>query len=122
MPITDYRFENRIFYAIESGHLSGEDGREWARRLKEAAEASPEPIVALVDARTVNSITRAAERAFIEASHTPNLLAVVVATNPITEIHSTTIGIMGQRGYTRIFRNIADAQQHAEEILSRASS
>jgi hypothetical protein len=117
MPITDYHFEQRLFFAVESGHLSGEDAEEWAQRLKVVAEASPDPIVALVDARTVRFITRAAEQAFIKASYTPNLLAVIVATNPITTVQAATIGIMGQRGYTRIFRTIEEARTHADEVL-----
>lgn len=121
MPITDYKFENRIFFAVESGHLTGEDGQDWANRLKAAAVSSPDPIIALIDARTVLSITRAAERAFIDASYTHNLMAVVVATNPRTTLQAMTIGILGQRGYTRIFRTMEEAAEYATSLIHNRS-
>ncbi len=119
MPITDYRFENRVFFAVESGFLSGEDGAEWARRLKQAAETSAEPIVALVDASTVTSMSVEAQRAFVNASRTQNLVAVVVATNPRITPLATIIGVLGQRGYTRVVSTMEQAQAHVAEILAR---
>ena len=119
MPVTDFNFQNRIFFAVESGVISGDDAKDWAKRLVECTQTSEGAVVALVDARTVTSVTRPAERIFIQASHTDNLLAVVVATNPIVSLQATTIGILGQRGYTRVFLTYEEAQQHAESLVKQ---
>jgi hypothetical protein len=87
MPITGYHFENRIFFAKESGIITREDAQEWVGRLKQLAETSELPIVALVDAMEVNSVLRAAEQLFIEGAYTDNLLA----TNAVVTIQARTI-------------------------------
>ena len=119
MPITDYKFEHRVFFALETGFLDEQDADEWARRLMEVAQKSPEPIVALVDARTAVGMNVKAESIFIKASFTPNLAAVVVITNPGGIIHATTIKMLGQPGYTRLFGTEEQAQAHVAEILAQ---
>jgi hypothetical protein len=121
MPIGDYDFSNRIFFAKETGIIAPAEAEEWARKLEKAAQSSARPIVALVDAVDVTSVTRRASDIFAKASHTDNLLAVVVATNHIVHLEATTIGFLGKRGYTRVFNNLDDARRHADEILQRYS-
>ena len=119
MPITDYTFENRIFFAKESGLITREDAQTWSVRLKAATEASETPIVALVDAMDVTFIDRVAQRIFQESSHFDNLLAVIVATNRSAALQSETIGLLGKRGYTRVLGSLEEATQEAGEILSQ---
>ncbi len=118
MPITNYSFENRVFFALETGFLDEQDASEWATRLMEVAQNSSEPVVALVDARTAIGMSVQAEHIFIKASFTPNLAAVVVIANPGAVIHATTIKLLGQPGYTRIFGTEEQAQAHVAEILN----
>lgn len=120
MPITDYTFENRVFFAVETGFLDEQDASEWATRLMEVAQNSPKPIVALVDSRTAVGMSVKAESIFIKASFTPNLAAVVVIANPAAVIHATVIKLLGQPGYTRIFGTEEQAQAHVAEILAQS--
>ena len=122
MPITDYHFENRIFFAKESGDISKEDAQQWVKRLQKTASSSELPIVALVDVMEVHSVLRAAEQLFIEGAYTENLLAVLVATNAVVSVQARTIGLLGKRGHTRIFNSLDDARSHAEWIVSQHKS
>jgi len=122
MPITDYKFENRVFFAVESGSLNEYDAAEWARRLAETAQNSPEPIAALVDARTAISMSIEAERIFIKASYTPNLMAVVVITNPSRMMIATTIKLLGKRDQARICSTEEQAKQHIAALFKHVDT
>lgn len=117
MPITDYEFRNRIFFARESGVISSEDAREWAQKLSEHARQSSQPIVALVDALTVGAVNMGAQLTFSKATFTPNVIAVVVATNLATSLTSSNIGLMGKQRQTVVFPTLEQARQHAEKLL-----
>ena len=120
MPITDYCFQDRIFFAKETGTITAEDAQEWSKKLVEAAQTSPEPIVALVDATTIGSLSSAAARIFERASYTENLLAVVVATHAAAALTSRTIGLLGKRGGTIVLATLDAAREQAELLLREA--
>ncbi len=117
MPIEDYRFENRIFFAREIGVIQPIDAEEWAQKLVQHAQESNEPIVALVDAVKAGLITMAVTDLFSKASFTPNLLAVVVATSPRVTLVAKTIGMLGKPGHTKVFPSLEAAQEYAENLL-----
>lgn len=117
MPITDYKFEGQVFFSKEIGDVTKDEAQEWSNRLKEAIESSGQPVVALVDALTVHSVHRAAEKLFAESSYFENLIAIVVATNAITSIQATTIGFLGRPGCTRIHPSLESAQKEVEQLL-----
>ncbi len=117
MSISNYAFENRIFSCKESGRISGDDAKTWAEKLREHATQSPTPIVALVDALEVRQVSRAALEIFAKASYTPNVLAVVVATNAPVEVTATNIGLLGKPHQTLVFSTLAAAQEQAQKLL-----
>jgi hypothetical protein len=122
MPIADYAFSGRIFFARESGLISGEEAREWAQRLTEQAQASPEPIVALVDALAVTGLSASASKTFEAATFTENLIAVVVATNARASMSSRVIGLLGKRHGTIVVPTLEEARKLARELLEEAEA
>lgn len=119
MPIVDYAFENRIFFAKEVGVISAEDAQEWADRLRETAAYSELPIVALIDAMDLTGIHRIATNIFMACADTDNLLASVVATNPVASLQSSMIGSSVKRGHTIVLTSLPEAQQRVNDILQR---
>lgn len=117
MPIADYDFRDRVFFARESGVISADDARDWAKRLADCAQQSPEPIIALVDALGVRLISLAAHDIFAKASFTENLLAVVVATTTTGSLTSSNIGLLGKPRFTWVFPTLDEARQYAERVL-----
>lgn len=117
MPIMDYEFKDRIFFARETGDISAEDAREWAQKLKENAGQSPVKIVALVDALQVKHVAFPAVDIFSKASFTPKVIAVVVATNQVIKSTARDIGLLGKRNQTVVFRTLDEARQHAEQLV-----
>ncbi len=117
MPIEDYSFQDRIFFAREVGVIAEEDAEAWAQQLTEHARQSDLPIVALVDALKAGLITIAVSDIFSQASFTPNLLAVVVATGPRVTIVAHTIGMLGKPGHTKVFPTMAEARDYAESLV-----
>jgi hypothetical protein len=121
MPIINYTFENRIFFAQETGDISPEDARTWAEKLKESADQSPAPIVAFVDALEVKQVSLPALDIFSKASFTRGVLAVVVATNIKTELTARNIGLLGKRKQTMVFGSLAEAREYALILLEETN-
>lgn len=119
MPITDYEFKERIFFAREVGEISGEDAKEWAQKLKEHADQSQTKIVALVDALQVKHLSFAAQEIFSKASFTPNVMAVIVATNLAVKSTSRDIGLLGKRNQTLVFNTVEEAREKAGQLLKK---
>lgn len=118
MPITDYHFENSIFFAKESGQIDKTDAEAWAAALRQHAASNPIPIVALVDALEVTFVSAAARMVFAEASKTENLQAVSVATKHLLVTQTArVIGMLGERGRTYVFENLHEARQFAEDMV-----
>lgn len=117
MPIEEYSFQNRIFFAREVGVITEADADEWTNQLKAHAQSSELPIVALVDALKAGLITIAVSDIFSQASFTSNLLAVVVATSPRVNIVARTIGMLGKPGHTKVFTSLAEARDYAESLV-----
>lgn len=118
MPIVDYDFKDRIFFAREIGNISANEGYEWAERLAKHADESEQPIVALVEALKAISVSPAATRAFADVSFHKNVLAVVVATNVGTSALADVIGRVGKQGKTHIFLSLEQARAYAESLVS----
>ncbi len=117
MPIIDYQFQDRLFFAKEIGDISAEDAQTWADKLKESAALAGAPIVALVDALDVKNISIRAIDIFAKASFTRHVIAVVVATNLMVSATSTNIGLLGKRNQTVVFRTLEEAREHALKLL-----
>lgn len=119
MPITEMSFYDGIFYAREEGVITDVDAQAWADAMQAWAETSPTPIVGLVDARGVTSVTRNAGVILAAASRHPNLFLSAVATDdPRLALTSQTIGAQGKRGGTHIFNSIDEARVFAYEQVS----
>jgi hypothetical protein len=118
MPVSDYHFENRIFFAREHGNISVKEAEAWAAMLKQHADASPEPIIALVDAMQVRVVAAAASLIFAQASHHPNVLLVAVAANAGISSIANVIGRIGVQGKTHVFMNLKYARIFSEKALA----
>lgn len=119
MPITDYRFQDRVFSAREAGTISADEAKEWADKLQEYARQSSERIVALVDAVEVKNVTFAAQQIFSKASYTPNVMAVVVVTNNVVGGTATNISLLGKRQQTVIFRTFDEANAYIQQLFGQ---
>ncbi len=117
MPITDYHFENRIFFAKEWGIVSKDDAEMWSAKLKEFADTCSQPIVALVDAMDVTAVQKPAQKIFIDSGYFDNILAIIVATNTTVALQAETIGLLGKRSKTRIWPSLEKAYVDAEAII-----
>ena len=117
MPIVDYDFQDRVFFAREKGDISINEAREWSEKLGECAAKSPRPIVALVDALAVTGVNMGAQLIFSRASFTANLMAVVVATNITASLTSSNIGLMGKQRHTHVFPTLEEARQYVDQLL-----
>ena len=117
MPVIDYAFQERVFSAKEIGDISAKDAEEWAAQLTQHAQESPTKIVALVDALEVKRVAAKAVDIFSKASFTPNLIAVVVATNSVISPTATNIGLLGRRNQTLVVRTLQEAQECCAKLL-----
>ncbi|MCA0459043.1 MAG: hypothetical protein LCI00_34150 [Chloroflexi bacterium] len=117
MPITNYAFQERVFSAKETGDISAKDAEEWAAQLAQHAQESPTKIVALVDALEVKRVAAKAVDIFSKASFTPNLIAVVVATNNVVSPTATNIGLLGRRNQTLVVRTLQEAHEYCAKLL-----
>ena len=117
MPIINYEFNNAIFSAKEMGDISASDAQEWSDKLKLHAQQSAEKIVALVDALEVKRVTLPALDIFSKASFTPNVIAIVVATNSAVSSTATNIGLLGRRNKTLVFRTLQEALDCCQTLL-----
>lgn len=122
MPITDYQFENRIFFAKESGVISTDDAQTWSDRLKDVLQTSDLPVVVVVDAMDVTLVHNAAKQIFIESASFDNLLTSIVATNRVVTIQAKSISMGRKQGRTLIFTSPTIALKEAEAIIQREST
>lgn len=121
MPIGNYRFEGRIFSAIEQGILLQEEAEAWEQSLASFAEVAPLPVVALVDAREARNATAGAMVAFVRATRLPNVLAVVVV---VTERNATVAQVVartGEAGKTHLFYDMDEAERFVRGLVGTGS-
>ncbi len=117
MPITDMEFKDGIFFCREIGQIEREDAELWAEKVREHAEASPHPIVALVDATEATYITAAAREVFARASAIPGLHAGVVAAKDFRVAQNSRLtALLAVKRHTLIFSNLAEARERAEQL------
>jgi hypothetical protein len=120
MPIVDMRFENGIFFAREYGQIEEGDAQLWADTLRSYAQASPAPIVVLVDAREVTAVTRAAGEVFAQATQTPNVrVSAVAAGSAVMAQVSRNITLHAKRNSSYIFMDFDEALNFAKEQAAR---
>ena len=117
MPITDYHFQDRVFFAKEAGNISKHEATEWTDKLTNHAEQATEKIIALVDAVDVKRVDFAAQQIFSKASFTPNVMAVVVVANNVVGGTATNISLLGKRQQTVIFQSFDEANQYVQQLL-----
>jgi hypothetical protein len=117
MPISDFSFEDQIFFAKETGVISASDAQVWADQLADFARYSRAPIVALVDAMEVSRMVYQAYVIFSKATHIPNVIEVVVATNSSMNLSSQNVGLMGKQSRTTIFPTLDQARRYANKLL-----
>jgi hypothetical protein len=117
MPITDFSFENQIFFAKETGVVSETDAKIWVEQLADCARFSRAPIVALVDALEVSRMVYQAYVIFSKATFIPNVIEVVVATNSSMNLSSQNVGLLGKHNHTSIFPTLDQAKRHATKLL-----
>lgn len=118
MPISDMYFEANIFFARQTGILTGEEAEQWEALLTKYAAASPTPIVAFVDARELVYITEEARVVFIRSSRTSNIKASVVTTSDHeTAQTARLISLMSRdsRYITYIFSSLKEAWAFAQK-------
>ncbi len=117
MPISDMHFEGGIFSARQHGVVEAAEAEAWVEALRHSAASSPMPIVLLVDAREVESITPAAGLAFVRGSATPNVkVAVVVSASSSVTVRAQTISMMSERRSTHethVFQSLEEAWRFA---------
>lgn len=121
MPIYDMEFRDGIFFAREVGRIDQADAELWAHYANRFAAASISPIVALVDAREVTSITPEARRIFVKASYIPNLkCGAVAARDVVSQQSSRIVGWMAERDHTHVFQTLEEARAFAESQVETA--
>jgi hypothetical protein len=119
------RFENNIFFARETGIVTGEDAERWSSALVKYAASNPTPVVAFVDARDLVFITEEARQVFIQSSKTPNIKAAIVTTSDHeTAQSSRLISLMSRDSshITYVFSNIKEALVFAEKQAGTPAS
>ena len=110
-------FENGIFFCREMNTVDKDDALRWAEKVREYAEASPHPIVALVDATEATSITAAAREVFARASAIPGLNAAVVAAKDFRVAQNARLtAMLSVKRHTLIFSNLPEARARAEQL------
>ncbi len=118
MPIHDMHFENGIFHATQSGRLDGLDAQAFVEAMRHYAESSEQPIVVLVDARKVESVSPQASLIFMQGSSTPNVKMAVIATERReTFVQARTVSMMSERHSTHpthVFQTYEEAQRFAK--------
>ena len=119
MPLFDIQFSDHIFFCRESGHINKADAQEWARLAAEyAGQMAPEPIIAVVDARQVQSVSLDARRILARASAIQGLAYASIATETArNENTSRIIAMQAAERHTHIFVTLAEAQAFAREKL-----
>jgi anti-anti-sigma regulatory factor len=126
MPITDLRFERGIFFAKESGQISGEDALLWLETLRACAAESSVPIVILIDARELTFISTTAQKIFTKAAETPNVkvAAIAAGTRLATQL-SHIVGLLSrvrQTHDTHVFHSLDEATQFARAQARRVAA
>ncbi|KAB2853798.1 MAG: hypothetical protein F9K46_17860 [Anaerolineae bacterium] len=118
MPIHDMYFDNGIFHATQSGRLDGLDAQAFVEALRHYAENSAQPIVVLVDARKVESVSPQASLILMQGSSTPNVKMAVIATERReTYVQARTVGMMSERQSTHtthVFQTYEEAERFAK--------
>lgn len=118
MPIHDMHFENGIFHATQTGRLDGLDAQAFVEAMRHYAEISPQPIVVLIDARLVESVSPQASLIFMQGSATPNVkLAIVATERRETFVQARTVSMMSERQSshaTHIFQTYEEALRFAK--------
>lgn len=122
MPITDIQCDGGVFFAREVGCVDGNDARQWAEALVRCAQASPTPIVVVVDAVQARTITADARRIFAKASETPNIRVAAVATGNTRVMQQSRItalmSMVRSTHETHFFNTLQEAEQFASSHLS----
>lgn len=117
MPIYDMHFDDGIFFAKQTGRLDSFDAQAFVEALRHYAEISQKPIVILIDAREVESISPQASLIFIQGSATPNVKVAAIATTRMeTFIQARTVSLMSERQTTHsthVFQSYDEAQRFA---------
>lgn len=117
MPVDQFSCKDGIFYARESGLMDASDARLWAEQARQYAEASPVPIVALVDAMALRGMTAEARQILAEASAIPNLYCGIVATDNFHAMQNARLtSMMALRRHTHLFESMDEARRFAEEL------
>lgn len=116
MPIVDYAFQDGIFYAREYGEITRQDAKQWADYARLSAAASPIPLVVLVDATEVTSISLDARKVFAKASSIPNMeISAVAAGTQASSREARMTASIAADPHTYIFADIEEAREFAEE-------
>lgn len=120
MPITDISFTDGLFFARETGTIDVDDAKLWASHAQKYAASSQTPIVALVDAIEVTSVTPQAQQIFAAASRIPNLNCAAVATrNPVSTMTARVISNRAAHEHTHLFATLESAKSFAKGRLQQ---
>lgn len=115
MPITDYTFENGIFYAREHGKITKSEALEWSRYVRHHASENQRPIISLIDATGVTGIDADARRVFANTSAIPNYAMACIATGTlVSEISARIVSTTALDPHTHLFKTIDSARAFAE--------
>lgn len=121
MPVCDMHFRDGIFFARQQGYISPEDARQWAESLARHARSSQAPIVALVDARDVTSISEGARRILAYAAATPNVrVASMALSSPLAAQQARMIALLSSARHTHqthLFSSMEEAEAFAVRYL-----
>jgi len=116
MPISNYVFDDGIFYAREYGDITRQDAKHWADYARLSAAASPIPVVALIDATEVTSISLDARKVFAKASGIPNLaISAVAAGTQASSREARVTASIAADPHTYIFATLDEAVAFAEQ-------
>lgn len=120
MPVTDFHFQDGVFYAREQGDVDAGDAQEWADHVLRYASECPHPIAALIDARSVKRINAEARQIFAHATNIPNLSCAVVVTGDFKVVQNARmINMLSDAKHTHIFTTMDEAVRFLTHKLQR---
>lgn len=119
MAILEMQVRDGVSFAKLEGQLDKGDAEQWLGALRQHAAASATPIIALLDFTGVEFVSAPARIVFAEATKTPNLRVIVIATHDLLMTQTARmISLLGERGRMRLFVSIEEARRYAADYAA----
>lgn len=120
MPITEMTLDGGIFYVREEGEITKEDAVDYTMELISHCEQQPSPIVILIDAMDVTSVSMDARKIFARVTSDQNHDQAYVACGSLNIVQAArVIGLMSKDRKTHVYRSLETARDHATQRVEQ---